>query len=195
MKIFCLRLLNVILTTALVTSMLFMATGTTTSRVDNKLASGAEYDPWLDADDNGIINMLDLYYTAISYGATGDPTKNVNVTNWPTSHDKLIWWNHTLGPYSQAFSDEIHANGFGRLHVLARAVPITGQVSVAFVACLYNGTGTAFIQIFFYTLVLSSSDLGTSVTVDVPSDRFYFIAYTDASSSGTISLSCYLTWA
>jgi hypothetical protein len=41
------------------------------------------YDPWLDTNDDGRIDMLDLYYPALSYGTTGDPTKNVNVTNWP----------------------------------------------------------------------------------------------------------------
>ncbi|MEM4713380.1 MAG: hypothetical protein QXQ61_02395 [Candidatus Bathyarchaeia archaeon] len=41
------------------------------------------YDPWLDSNEDGRIDMLDMYYTALSYGTTGDPTKNVNVTNWP----------------------------------------------------------------------------------------------------------------
>ncbi len=42
------------------------------------------YDPWLDINDDGVINMLDLYYPALSFGAVGDTTKNVTVTNWPT---------------------------------------------------------------------------------------------------------------
>jgi hypothetical protein len=39
------------------------------------------YDPWLDYDENGKINLEDLVRFANSYGTTGDPTKNVNVTN------------------------------------------------------------------------------------------------------------------
>lgn len=32
-----------------------------------------EYDPWMDVDDNGIINMLDLYNVALRFGTSGDP--------------------------------------------------------------------------------------------------------------------------
>ena len=43
-----------------------------------------EYDPWADINDDGKIDVKDIYYLASIYGTTGDPTKNVNVTNWPT---------------------------------------------------------------------------------------------------------------
>ena len=39
------------------------------------------YDSWLDTDDDGQIGLGDLVLLAQSYGTTGDPTKNVNVTN------------------------------------------------------------------------------------------------------------------
>jgi len=42
-----------------------------------------QYDPWLDYNDDGKISLADLVSLAQSYGTTGDPTKNVNVTNWP----------------------------------------------------------------------------------------------------------------
>jgi hypothetical protein len=42
-----------------------------------------EYDPWCDIDDSGLINMKDIYEVALRFGTAGDPTKNVNVTNWP----------------------------------------------------------------------------------------------------------------
>jgi hypothetical protein len=40
------------------------------------------YDPWLDYNDDGKIGLSDLVSLANSYGTTGDPTKQVNVTNW-----------------------------------------------------------------------------------------------------------------
>jgi hypothetical protein len=40
------------------------------------------YDPWIDYNDDGQIGLSDLVSLASSYGTTGDPTKNVNVTNW-----------------------------------------------------------------------------------------------------------------
>jgi hypothetical protein len=42
-----------------------------------------QYDSWADINDDGIIDIYDLVNMANKYGATGDPTKNVNVTNWP----------------------------------------------------------------------------------------------------------------
>jgi len=41
------------------------------------------YDAWLDYNEDGIIDVNDLQPLGGAYGTTGDPTKNVNVTNWP----------------------------------------------------------------------------------------------------------------
>lgn len=40
-----------------------------------------QYDPWFDMDDSGKIDVYDVAWVAKAYGTTGDPTKNVNVTN------------------------------------------------------------------------------------------------------------------
>jgi hypothetical protein len=47
------------------------------------------YDPWADINDDGIIDIFDLVNMANKYGATGDPTKNVTVTNWPIATNYL----------------------------------------------------------------------------------------------------------
>jgi len=47
--------------------------------------TGGEYDPWLDYNEDGIIDVNDLHPLGQSYGSLGNPTKNVNVTNWPSS--------------------------------------------------------------------------------------------------------------
>jgi hypothetical protein len=44
-----------------------------------------QYDPWLDINDDGRINMDEIVASTTAFGATGDPTKNVTVTNWPSS--------------------------------------------------------------------------------------------------------------
>jgi hypothetical protein len=41
------------------------------------------YDPWLDFNDDGTINMGDIGAACNAFGTYGDPTKNVNVTNFP----------------------------------------------------------------------------------------------------------------
>jgi len=44
------------------------------------------YDPWLDYNEDGKIDIRDLATAAKAYGTLGDPTKNVNVTNWPLDY-------------------------------------------------------------------------------------------------------------
>jgi hypothetical protein len=74
MKITPSALLNIVLVTILATSLFLMVVRSATS----------PYDPWADTDDNGFIDIKDILYTALQYGATGDPTKPVIVQgyNW-----------------------------------------------------------------------------------------------------------------
>jgi hypothetical protein len=46
--------------------------------------SSTPYDPWLDYNDDGRIDMRDIAAGCASFMAEGDPAKNVTVTNWPT---------------------------------------------------------------------------------------------------------------
>lgn len=45
--------------------------------------TNGSYDPWLDYNEDGIIDANDLSPLGQSYGSSGDATKNVVVTNWP----------------------------------------------------------------------------------------------------------------
>jgi hypothetical protein len=48
------------------------------------VGSYGTYDPWLDSpSEDGKIDVRDVAPVAAAYGSTGDPTKNVNVTNFP----------------------------------------------------------------------------------------------------------------
>jgi hypothetical protein len=49
------------------------------------VSSSLGYDPWADINEDGQIEMKDIAYSARLYGSSGDPTKNVTVTNWPLS--------------------------------------------------------------------------------------------------------------
>jgi hypothetical protein len=44
---------------------------------------GGAYDPWLDYNGDGKIDVNDLHSLGQAYGTSGDPTRNVNVTNFP----------------------------------------------------------------------------------------------------------------
>ena len=57
-------------------------------------SSVREYDPWLDYNDDGIVDVQDLYSVGIAFGAMGDPTKNVTVTNFPQI------WNMNIIPHA-----------------------------------------------------------------------------------------------
>jgi hypothetical protein len=46
--------------------------------------TAVQYDPWADMNDDGKIDIKDIAYSSRLFGTLGDPTKNVNVTNWPT---------------------------------------------------------------------------------------------------------------
>jgi hypothetical protein len=41
----------------------------------------SRYDPWLDTNDDGKISMDEIMPELQAFGSTGDPTKNVTVTN------------------------------------------------------------------------------------------------------------------
>ena len=57
---------------------------------DSTLGTG-EYDPWLDSNDDGKINILECIALANVFGSSGDPTRNVNVTNWPSQQPEPSW--------------------------------------------------------------------------------------------------------
>jgi len=46
--------------------------------------SAGTYDPWIDTNEDGRIDGKDIGAAAKAFGTLGDPTKNVNVTNWPS---------------------------------------------------------------------------------------------------------------
>lgn len=48
-----------------------------------------QYDPWADINDDGIVDYMDISSTCRLFGTTGDPTKNVTVTNWPIATNYL----------------------------------------------------------------------------------------------------------
>jgi hypothetical protein len=61
----------------------FCLTATLFTIIPTKSGDGSSYDPWKDLNDDGVIDSTDLGMLGTSWATTGDPTKNVNVTNWP----------------------------------------------------------------------------------------------------------------
>jgi hypothetical protein len=84
MKMSKLIILNIVLATMLVTSMFLL--NIRSISVD-KTANAGDYDPWKDINDDGSIEMMDFFYLSQAYGTSGDPSKPVNVTNFPLDEE------------------------------------------------------------------------------------------------------------
>jgi hypothetical protein len=50
-----------------------------------------EYDPWIDVNGDGKIDITDVAMTSGSFGTYGDSTRNVNVTNFPSQQPEPSW--------------------------------------------------------------------------------------------------------
>jgi hypothetical protein len=78
--------------------------------------STKQYDPWLDYNDDGKISLADLVSLAQSYGTTGDPTKNVNVTNWMPPKPKTVLYATYNLTWGKVLCDQLVSGG-GWLYV------------------------------------------------------------------------------
>jgi hypothetical protein len=157
--------------------------------------STGTYDPWADFNGKGKINMLDVGYVASLFGTKGDPTRNVTVTNWPTSSDTSVWWSQTIstGLISPLYS----AAGFGYLHILIQSFSLgSAVIRVGVYGQLYNATHTIGESTLTYQVDLTSTSSYAAITISVPSQYFFFYTYIFSGSAPTanIYLSFYLTW-
>ena len=155
------------------------------------------YDPWLDYDDNGDIDMKDVAASARAFGSFGDPTKNVNVTNWPVGEQVCVWWDEYLTTSDSLTSIEYKSYGFCRMHILVRSFDLSGDetIKLTIYGLMKNPTGLARIMTEVYSTTLTAATPLRDTTIFVPSEEFKFKAETDFKSAGDIYLNFYLTWA
>jgi hypothetical protein len=162
-------LLNAVLTTILATSLFFMASGLQITSTPK--ASAAGYDPWLDYDENGIVNMLDLYNTAMAYGTTGDPTKNVTIAGHA---NKLAYSMSADIPTGVEFiTPWIPLDGYSKVSICFKSDSID---NLFFIQARHSGasrTFNMFTQYNVYDFV---------ETYDAPNQeiRVYFVNYDEA---------------
>ena len=119
MKITVSKVLNIALLSLLL--IMLLANATTGTNEDG-------YDPWVDYDENGTIDQTDLYHFARSYGETGDPTKNVNITNWPTQQPEPVYKVITVWD-----KEYVSWTVYGGLHTIATERIYTGGYSTMYV--------------------------------------------------------------
>ena len=90
-------------------------------------SSTDRYDPWVDINDDGQINLSDIYAVAKAYGSTGNPTKNVTVTAYSYSEWQEVF---DLPPFGQR-KHEFDTAGYRRLTIGFQAND-TIRVSIRF---------------------------------------------------------------
>jgi hypothetical protein len=81
-----------------------------------------EYDPWVDLKTDGTIDIYDAIILGNAYGTSGDPTKNVNVTNWPQRSKvglkdsfNISWASDGFGLTTGVY---VSTEGFSRIYVV-----------------------------------------------------------------------------
>ncbi len=81
-------LVIVALATFCLTATLFMIRSTQSN------PSIGGYDSWTDLNGDGTVDIYDAITLANAYGTSGDSTRNVNVTNWPSqvSDFQILHW-------------------------------------------------------------------------------------------------------
>jgi hypothetical protein len=162
-----------------------------------QLTSSAPYDAWADLDEDGDIDIFDIVNMAGRYATTGDPGRNITVTNWPlaVTSETTVWYLNSSFPLT---SDYYDGSGFGYLHIFMHVLYAGPGSSIEFqVKGIFRDpdssqtrSATAYSAIMTETPRLDV----LSVTIPVPSETFYFYARV-LSGDGDIFLSYYLTQA
>jgi hypothetical protein len=172
--------------------------------------SAATYDPWIDTNHDGRINVLDLIKVAGGIGTTGNPGLNVTVTNpaldviilnstdlnvaWPNSTDQHVWWN-TLVDNTGIVSNFYSAKGFAHVNVQASSTTGGDTVTIQVRGLLYNAAHTSSLGTIAYTATLNNTQYSVVFSIPVPGEWFYIYAFGSSATKRGLYLSYYLTWA
>lgn len=144
--------------------------------------------------DDGPMPVWPTYITGVNATALPE-TWNVTVTNWPVSTAHTVWWQKHLDTGISYGSGLFYANGFSQLHVLVSESGLGMAETVHFwiYGMLWDSTHTSYEAVLAAEITLDGCDTTAAMTIPIPSEEFYFVAYTIYECD--VSLSFYLTWA
>jgi hypothetical protein len=185
MKINTSIIVNTILALIILSSILFV--GLTSSQ--------PSYDPWLDVTDDGYGGIDDIVSTAEHFGASGDPTKLCNITNWPTDTFTTIWW---FEPVSTSIaSDWFNRTLFAHVTMMVMSVNMPFDSLTIYIHGRFpNPSGGASGGIQVHKVTITPSNSTASITIPIPSDQFRFAVYHSGSTDlPRIYLGFYRSWA
>jgi hypothetical protein len=78
------------------------------------------YDPWLDYDENGTIDVNELHRLGQAYGSVGDATRNVTVAGRITAYLRPGGEHLSIPGSTHWFSGMIPVDGYASVTVLIR---------------------------------------------------------------------------
>lgn len=188
MKMTASTLINIVLSAILLTSMFFIGMTATMS---------GEYDPWKDINDDGYIELMDFWGMSQAFGTSGDPAKNVTVTNWPltVTSETTVWYANSSLPLTSA---NYSGRGFSYLHIFLHVLYPGPGASMEFRVrgIFWDNDSPQTRSATAYSAIMTEDPRRDvlSVTIPVPSETFYFYARV-LSGGASIFLSFYLTQA
>jgi hypothetical protein len=103
--------------------------------------SSNAYDAWLDYNEDGVIDVNELYRIAEAYGSSGEPIRNVTVSGHVTSYIRLGGEsNISIPALSNWLSEMITIDGYAKVTILIR-VSNSGSYNVIWdlLACDNDG--------------------------------------------------------
>jgi hypothetical protein len=181
-------LIIVALATFCLTATLFMVRTT----LSNSSALG-EYDAWNDLNSDGAIDIFDAITLASVFGTSGDPTKNVNVMNWPVTTQKTVFYQQTISTSSAVYN----ASGFGHIHLLWDVSGLVDpeNVTIRVYSHIYDPDGLGYYTTYLSPMVVTSDNIEGSASFPVPGEMFGFQMSLGIGTTASVNLAYYLTYA
>jgi hypothetical protein len=157
------------------------------------VSSSATYDPWADLDESGDIDIFDVVTLAGSYQTTGDPTKNVNVTNWPVTTQHTVFYALTGYGASALYN----AGGFGHVHVTWEVgnLGAAESVTIDILGFIYDFEGARPRSVAAGSITVTATGPFGALSFPVPSERFQFVCHFAEGTTATVYFAFYLTYA
>lgn len=76
------------------------------------------YDPWLDFNEDGIIDVNELHSLGEAYGSSGDPTRNITIASHVTKYLRPDGLNVSIPPTTRWFSEAFPIDGYAKVTLL-----------------------------------------------------------------------------
>jgi hypothetical protein len=102
--------------------------------------SSNSYDPWLDYNDDGVIDVTELHRIAEAYGSSGEPARNVTVSSHASWYVRFGGAsNISIPALSNWLSEVILIDGYSKVTILIHTSPEVSGIYLDLYACDNNG--------------------------------------------------------